>query len=162
MTKPCCIALLLALAFALCLAPPVLADSSTMTATKFLRVAGPDSKLFYADYTLTANSAGAYSATTHATDIVNGFVFKVRTVPGSGAYSPTNNYDITLADDSGLDIMGGALADRSATAVQWASPIAQDGASLVEAPVSGPLFINIVNNSVPAAVVGIRLYILRP
>ncbi|MDI6796117.1 MAG: hypothetical protein QMD09_04195 [Desulfatibacillaceae bacterium] len=162
MRKTLCLSLLLALVFGICLAPPALADSSTMTATKFVRVAGTDSRLFYADYTLAANSAGAYSQTTHATDIVNGIVLKVRTAPGAGAYSPTDAYDITLTDDVGLDIMGGALANRSATAVEWETPLASDGSSLVEAPVQGPLHINIASNSTPAATVTLRLYILRP
>jgi hypothetical protein len=162
MRKTLCIALLLGLVLTIVFAPPVAADTSSMTSAKFSRVAGSDSKLFYADYTLTANSSGAYSQTTHSTDIVNGFVYKVRTAPGAGAYSPTDSYDITLTDSSGLDIMGGALADRSATIVQWETPLASDNTSFVEAPVQGPLFINIGNNSTPAATVTLRLYILRP
>lgn len=138
-----------------------LADQSSMTSTYFQRVQ-PEGKLWYADYVLTANTSGDYSQTTHQTDIVNGFIFKARTAPGSAPYIPTASYDITLNDASGLDVMGGALADRSETAVEWVTPLASDGTSYVEAPVQGALYINITNNSVNAAVVTVRLYILRP
>lgn len=50
---------------------------------------------------------------------VKGEVRRVVTVP-SGTAAPTVNYDVTILDDSGLDILAGAGADRSATVAEQA------------------------------------------
>jgi hypothetical protein len=40
------------------------------------------------------------------------------TVPSGGGTAPTDNYDITLKDEDGIDILNGLGADRSATLTQ--------------------------------------------
>lgn len=60
--------------------------------------------------------------------ILKGWLVKMVTDPDATA-APTADYDITLIDDRGGDVLGGAGADRSATTVQYiptpnASPLA--------------------------------------
>lgn len=51
------------------------------------------------------------------------YLFKVQTVPGTGADQPDDDYDITITDAEGLDIMGGELVDRDETNAEEAVPI---------------------------------------
>lgn len=69
--------------------------------------------------TVTAAIASVYSAALTsgkyypAPTKIKGFVARVVTNPG--ATTPSSNYDITLTDVDGVDIMNGTLLDRSAT-----------------------------------------------
>ncbi len=45
------------------------------------------------------------------------YLYAVRTIPGTTA--PAANYDITIIDTESVDIMGGKLANRSATAAEY-------------------------------------------
>lgn len=51
-----------------------------------------------------------------------GFMVEVETVPGQNGVPATDppdaNYDITITDPYGFDLMGGKLANRSATAAE--------------------------------------------
>lgn len=77
----------------------------------------PGQSVYTTLFTCTADAAAAtYPATLFQVD---GWIIGVKTVP-SGVTAPTNLYDITFnADVTGTDIMAGALADRSATGVQY-------------------------------------------
>lgn len=70
------------------------------------------------------------------------------TVP-DGTTAPTTLYGITILNANGVDMMGGQLMDRSATAGEQAVPKIGDvyGAILC----SGPWSFNLANNSVNAA-----------
>jgi hypothetical protein len=50
------------------------------------------------------------------------YLFKVQTVPGAGAAQPDDDYDITITDAEGLDVMGGELANRDETNAEEAVP----------------------------------------
>jgi len=50
------------------------------------------------------------------------YLFKVQTVPGAGAAQPDDDYDITITDAEGHDIMGGELANRDETNKEEAVP----------------------------------------
>ena len=52
---------------------------------------------------------------------VNGYVSVLTTNPGTPA--PTDNYDITLLDSNGVDIAGGALADRDTAVSEAVLPV---------------------------------------
>jgi hypothetical protein len=59
----------------------------------------------------------AWTADTNgdAAETITGFdgrVWRVVTVPGAGGLAPTDDYDVTIVDTDGLDILGGAGADR--------------------------------------------------
>ena len=49
---------------------------------------------------------------------LGGLLYRVVTVPDTGATVPTTLYDITITDAHGLDILGGAGVNRSATAAE--------------------------------------------
>lgn len=101
-------------------------------------------------YTMTADAAdGSYPAT--ASYPINGWIIRVETNPGSTA--PTALWDLTLLDQDGLDVMGGVLANRSATATEHV---------LAPQPyVRGAVTITPTGNSVNSAVVVLRITVLR-
>lgn len=80
-------------------------------------------------------------------DIISGEIMHAETNPGATA--PTANYDITVSNANAVDVMGGELADRSASASEQAFPKAGNG--------YGPIVVNSVltfagaNNSVNSA-----------
>lgn len=122
--------------------------AGTITRTSSDTVEGQDVTIY--TYTMTADSAdGSYPAT--ATDAINGWIIRVETNPGATA--PTTLYDITLTDQDGLDVMGGVLANRSATATEHV---------LAPQPyVRGAVTITPTGNSVNSAVVVLRITVLR-
>lgn len=58
---------------------------------------------------------------TACTGAINAYIKKVVTDPGDGV-PPTDNYDITLTDSNGLDVMGGKLANRDTANTEVAYP----------------------------------------
>lgn len=94
-----------------------------------------------------AGTAGAF--TDYETRNIDGVVGLVETNPG--ATSPTASYDITIKNKSGLDIMGGLFADRSATSPESAAPYDSVNDVPLNYPVIGPLTIGISGNSVTGA-----------
>lgn len=66
---------------------------------------------------LSDDAAGTVAGTVGAIpEKVQGLIQRVVTVPGSPA--PTDLYDIVLNDANGADVMNGALANRSTSAVE--------------------------------------------
>lgn len=62
-------------------------------------------------YAFTTDSEGDAS---EATGTVNGQVNRIVTNPASGDDQPTTNWDLTILDEDGIDILGGSGADRDA------------------------------------------------
>lgn len=85
---------------------------------------------------------------------IDGYIYQVVTDPGTTA--PTASYDITITDASGADIMGGVLADRSATASEQAVP--KIGALYGPRRVNGTMTLNVTNNSVTAAGIVVKVF----
>ena len=56
------------------------------------------------------NGGAADLATTYAYD---GQILDVVTIPGAAGVQPTDNYDITITDEDGIDVLGGQGANRS-------------------------------------------------
>ena len=52
---------------------------------------------------------------------INGWIHEVETDPGGTA--PDDNYGITIKNDNGRDIMGGALASRDEANAEMVKPI---------------------------------------
>lgn len=111
-------------------------------------------------WTCTGASSGTtgYFTPTAAGEDIEGYVFLVTVDPDSGV-TPTANYDITLNDGQGIDIMGGELGDRSATVEEQAVPLID--AVFGSRYVASPLTVTITNNSVASAVIIIRIYYYR-
>lgn len=89
----------------------------------------------------TAHTDGTF--TTTATAMINGLVLGVTTDPESPA--PTDDYDITLTDQYGIDIMGGYLANRDTANSEFATP--QSAYFSHGMPVHGTLNVDISGNS---------------
>jgi hypothetical protein len=67
-----------------------------------------------------------------------------------GAVAPTDNYDITLEDANGVDILGGAGADRDTANTERALPLV--GAAVHQIPIDGgALTFKIANQAVHSA-----------
>ena len=75
-------------------------------------------KVFRVAYT-TASSGGTFTCSTGMD--ITGWILLVETDPG--VTTPTAAYDVTLVNDNGRDIMGGALTDRSDTATEAVMPL---------------------------------------
>lgn len=58
----------------------------------------------------TSTSGGAADGQTVAS--YNGAIERLVTVPAGGGSAPTDNYDITITDEDGVDVLMGAGADR--------------------------------------------------
>jgi hypothetical protein len=108
--------------------------------------------------TCTADAAAATYPSTATTKNIYGYVTKVVTNPD--AVSPTDDYDITLSDSDGVDIMGGALANRDETNSEVAVPYFTDQAVYGASQVYGALTIAISNNAVISAVTVVTIYIM--
>lgn len=82
----------------------------------------------------TSNGSGA---ATVVIDAFRGFIRRFVTDPAAAASAPTDNYDITITDANGADVLAGTGADRdtaNSESVVPAQPILVDGAlSLVVA-----------------------------
>lgn len=112
---------------------------------------------FMLTWTCTGDASdGTFPATTSnfRGNNIDGYVYMVVTDPGTP--SPTASYDITITDASGVDIMGGELADRSATASEQVVPKIDGlyGARRV----NGTITLNVTNNSVTAASIVVKVF----
>lgn len=99
-------------------------------------------------WTVIANAASAATIPDDTTNI--GFsaqLCKIATVPGSPA--PTGGYDLTIKDSNGVDLTGGALANRSASEPEQVTPII--GGAYGCNPFKGTLTLGASGNSVNSA-----------
>ena len=100
---------------------------------------------------VTASSTGFVETAT----AIDGLIYEVETDPGATA--PTDEYDLTLTHVvTGLDIMGGNLADRSATLPQRADPLDSK-----TQPSYGKYNLNVTNNLVNGAQFTVRIFYFR-
>lgn len=103
------------------------------------------------------------TATVPDTDLPSNFIelikgwylYAVDTKPGEDDEAPTADYDVTLEDDYGFDILGGAGGDRSATTAERVMPLW--GNNPLPAPIYGALILKIANNSVNSATGTVRM-----
>lgn len=118
-------------------------------------VVGPESGVKVVTLSWTAHTDGTVTSTaTNA--VMNGYIILVATNPG--AVAPTTLYDITLTDSDGVDVMGGTLSDRSATASESALPLI-GGVAYGGRYVYGSLTLNISNQSVNSATGTVTIYV---
>jgi hypothetical protein len=115
--------------------------------------------IYKCTFTCGTDSAGSATYAAKATPFnIDGWVMYVITNPGSTG--PTDDYDITLTDDDGVDIMGGALLNRDITNSEQAAPLIATG-YYRDRYVSGPLTLTITNNSVNNATTVVTIYYRR-
>ena len=104
----------------------------TATISQIRPTSGKGSRLLKLSVAWTSDASGDF---TEATQALYGYLVAVDTIP-SGVAAPTADYDVTIVDADGLDVLGGAGADRSATAKERAvhptiNPVVLDGAHTV-------------------------------
>jgi len=87
------------------------------------------------------DGSGDLTATDTAYSI-DGIVLLAETVP-TASISPAALYDITLTSPNGIDVFGGALGNRSATAAEHTMPLLNSNYSAV--PVYGALELDVTN-----------------
>lgn len=141
------IAILVALVF-LVVPELMAAAEQTVTQTTYTVADG----MYMIEVVVEADTSGVMSNTD--TENIDGIVYMVETDPGTTA--PTANYDMTLLNNNGIDIMGGNLANRSATLTQRASPL-----NYQAQPVKGPLTLTMSNNSVVNAMFTVRIWFFK-
>ena len=106
-------------------------------------------------FTCTADSSdGSYPATTISTNI-KGRLLQIVTDP-DGDTAPQDNYDITITDSGGADMLLGVAANRD-TANTEVAIVESNGAHSVVAATDS-LTLNITNNNVNSAGIVIKLY----
>ena len=106
-------------------------------------------------FTCTADSSdGSYPATTISTNI-KGRLLQIVTDP-DGDTAPQDNYDITITDSGGADMLLGVAANRD-TANTEVAIVESYGAHSVVAETDS-LTLNITNNNVNSAGIVIKLY----
>ena len=111
-------------------------------------------------FNITADAATGTVPDTPTERPIAGDLIKVTTNPGATA--PTALYDITLEDEDGVDVMGGALADRAAASSEVAYPKDPAGAVITTGvPVCDGLTLKTTNNAVHSALIKVRLTIRR-
>jgi hypothetical protein len=95
---------------------------------------------------LTSDASGNASGETNMTitdQIAGKYIVTVTTNPDN-TNAPTASYDITITDEDGIDVMGGALQDRSATASEQTVPALLSGVYLPR-PITGTLTANMTS-----------------
>ena len=106
-------------------------------------------------FTCTADSSdGSYPATSISTNI-KGRLLQIVTDP-DGDTAPQDNYDITITDSGGADMLLGVAANRD-TANTEVAIVESNGAHSVVAETDS-LTLNITNNNVNSAGIVIKLY----
>ncbi len=110
------------------------------------------SKLYKVTREAAAN--GSVTSVASASDIF-GFVVLVLTNPGATA--PTAEYDLTITDEEGCDILGEEGANRSATVTEQVIPAI--GSGFGPRFVNSKLTLNLSNNSVDSANGTVLVYV---
>jgi hypothetical protein len=113
-------------------------------------------------FTATADASdGSFPSTATSTDITNKikgyYLYKLITNPGSTA--PTDNYDIVLNDEDGIDLLGGNGANRDTTNSEATYPVI--GSQPFAQPILGPITLVITNNSVNSAGIVIKAVFVK-
>lgn len=106
-------------------------------------------------YEWTAAADGSVPATAKISMV--GYVILAVTDPGTTA--PTDDYDIELTDAYGCDVMGGELSNRDTANSEQAMPAV--GSTYGPRWVSGPVTLEITNNSVNSATGKVIVYIAK-
>jgi hypothetical protein len=114
-------------------------------------------------FTCTADVSGSIPVTTTNVSMTNElqgwWAYYVVTNPGT---SMTADYDITLTDADGIDIMGGKLADRSATVSQSVVPYIDSTNGIYGGrAMNGTLTLTITNNTANTSTVVVKVFFAR-
>jgi len=87
------------------------------------------------------------------------YLFKVQTIPGTAAAQPDDDYDITITDAEGVDLMGGETMNRDETNGEEAVP--KIDAVYSPQPIISALTITVSGQATAAATGEIYLFFAR-
>lgn len=76
---------------------------------------------------------------------LRGILANVSFEPGAAPYQPTNNYDVTILDNAGADVLGGAGANLSNTTPKRIAPVADTTIAVRHQSPYEPLTVSIAN-----------------
>ena len=107
-------------------------------------------------FTCVADAADGSFPATQTDFAINGYITKVKTIPG--ATQPTDNWDATLKDEDGIDVMGGQLADRDTANAEEKIPLI-GGDVYGENFVDQKLTLAITGNSVNSANIEVEVFV---
>jgi hypothetical protein len=134
-----------------------MANASTTVTMPDANEGNRDDKTRKIVFEWTADDADG-SVDSKATDgSVHGFITRVVTDPGSTA--PTDDYDITLSDSDGADVLGGEGADRDTANSEQIIP--KLGNAYGPCRVDSVLTLAVSNNSVNSATGKVIVYLDR-
>lgn len=105
----------------------------------------------------TSDASGAASATTPH---MNGLVFAVKHVPGSGSSQPTDGYDVTVSDSDGITVATSTSCSNSSAEWVPVQLVSQSDYKYSNPPVDGVLTVTIANAG-SAKSGKVVIYILR-
>lgn len=135
-------------AIVLLLLPGMAVAAGTCTAT----TTGTRQNVIVITWTCVGDASNGSFPATAAGVGVRGWLYAADTIPGTT--NPTANWDATVTDANGYDLMTGALADRSASSPERAVPTKT-------AWVDGPITLTITNNSVNSANIVVKAYVYK-
>jgi len=139
------------------------AGTVTQTISRMTKFSERDNDVYTVTLAWTAGAGGGVTAVPISgpiTEQMQGrYIIQVLIVPGSGGAAPTTLYDITLLDPNGIDVMGGALGDRSATATEVARPLPDP--TKYSGLITGVLTFTLTNNTNASATGTAILFIQR-
>ncbi len=81
----------------------------------------------YTRYTVTWASSSGGAVSENPFDVCRGTLRQVKFFPGAGGVQPTDNYDMTLLDADGFDVLGGIGANLSNAAGKVGVPLFGNG-----------------------------------
>lgn len=106
--------------------------------------------------TVTADAVDASVPNTSLTTRISGRLVALETDPGSTA--PSANYDITLEDANGHDVLQGVGANRAAASTEKVAVVFSGTSVHPPVAMSDTLTFKIANNAVNSAGVVVKLY----
>lgn len=109
------------------------------------------------EFVMTADASDGSLASKASDKSIHGYITKVVTDPGSPA--PTDDYDLTISDADGVDVMGGTLGNRDTANSEQALPLIGAGYGTVR--VDSVLTLAGSGNSVNSAVITVKVYVSK-
>ena len=104
----------------------------------------------------TAGETGTYPATAFATatwtELRNRGFFLYKVITNPGAVPPEDNWDFTLVDGDGIDVLGGAGANRHTTNSQMIAPLIAADVRFAQ-PVLDAWTLTVTGNTTASAVI---------
>lgn len=130
-----------------------MAGTVTQTCKRVYSTEGGPSDLYLLTFAWTADASAATIPATVTTDAITAMIagkWLIQAVTNPGTTAPTADYDITLTDADGLDVMGGTLANRHTSNTEVAIPY-PGSLAYAPVPITSALTLTITNNSVNSA-----------